>query len=162
MANLSILILTSSCYYFEVLAMFSVADKTAFRILSKTWVVFRPTSDCMHTNLCLFRPPAKHMIVLYWCTSYPLYCSFSSHLNGPYFIVFPRSSSLDYWSMGNSFLWSWLSWSHDSQTSYRPVLGIGQELWHPKMPRKISGRLRNGPQEGLGKQTIRIERETQW
>ena len=38
--------------------MFNVADKTAFCILSKTLVVFRPT---MHTNLNHFRPPAEHI-----------------------------------------------------------------------------------------------------
>ena len=47
MAYLSILILTTSCYYyFEGSAILSVADKMAFCIPSKTWVAFRPTSDC--------------------------------------------------------------------------------------------------------------------
>ena len=68
--------------------MFSIADKTAFCILSKTWVVFRPTSDCALISVSFDHPPSTSMMILYWCTSYPLYCSFSSHLNGPYFIVF--------------------------------------------------------------------------
>ena len=100
--------------------MLSVTDEIAFCNLSKTWVVFRPTSDCTLISVSFDHPPSTSMMILYWCTSYPLYCSFSSHLSGQKFIVFPCSSSLGYWSMGNSSLWSWLSCSHDSQTSHRP------------------------------------------
>ena len=52
------------------------------------WVVFRPTNDCTLISVSSDHPPSTSMMMLYWCTSYPLYFSFNSHLSGPYFIVF--------------------------------------------------------------------------
>ena len=49
---------------------------------------FRPTSNCTLISVSFDYPPNTSMMILYWCTSYPLYCSFSSRLNGLYFIVF--------------------------------------------------------------------------
>ena len=97
----------------KVLAMFSVADKTAFCILSRTWVVFRSTSDRIVISVSFDQPPSTSMIILYWCISHPLYCSFSSHVKGSYFMV---SSSLFFSrllihgqliSMVMTFLLSW-------------------------------------------------------
>ena len=101
--------------------MFSVADKTAFCILSNIWEVFRPTRDCTLISVSFDQPPITSMMILYWFTSYPLYCFFSSHLNGPDTSKsFLHSSSLGCWSMGNSSLWLWLSCSYDSQPLRRP------------------------------------------
>ena len=68
--------------------MFSVSDKTAFCILSNIWEVIRPTRACTLISVSFGQPPITSMMILYWFTSYPLYCSFSSHLNGPNFKVF--------------------------------------------------------------------------
>ena len=90
--------------------MFNVADKTTFFILSRTWVVFRPTSDCRLISVSFDHPLSTSIMILYWCTSYPLNCSFSSYLNGPYFVVF---SSLFFFRL-------LIHGQLISQTSHRP------------------------------------------
>ena len=102
--------------------MLSVVDKTAFCILSKTWVVFHPTSDRTLNSVSSDQPPSTSMIMLYCCTSCPSYYSFSSHLKGPYFIVFSSlffSTLLIHGKLISMI--KRLSCSHDSQPSHRPV-----------------------------------------
>ena len=44
----------------QILAMFNIADKKAFGILFKTWVVLRLTSDATLIPVS-FGPPTKHI-----------------------------------------------------------------------------------------------------
>ena len=44
--------------------MFNVADKSAFCILSKTWVVFHPTSDCTLIFVSFDHPPSTAIMMM--------------------------------------------------------------------------------------------------
>ena len=44
--------------------MFNVADKTAFCIFSKTWVVFHPTSDCTLIFVSFDHPPSTAIMMM--------------------------------------------------------------------------------------------------
>ena len=65
-ANLSIVIYNIiMLVLWKVLqCLFNVADKTAFCILSKTWVVFHPTSDCTLIFVSFDHPPSTAIMMM--------------------------------------------------------------------------------------------------
>ena len=68
--------------------MFKVLEMMDFCIRLKTSLLFGPNNLCSAASSSHDQPPRTSIIMLCCFTVYPLYCCFSSHLNGPYFKVF--------------------------------------------------------------------------
>ena len=62
-----------------------------FCIRLRTSLLFGPNNLCSTASSSHDQPPRTSIIMLCCSTVYPLYCCFSSHLNGPYFKVFSSS-----------------------------------------------------------------------
>ena len=75
--------------------MFKVLEMMDFCIRLRTSLLFGPNNLCSTASSSHDQPPRTSIIMLCCSTVYPLYCCFSSHLNGPYFKVF--SSSFGAW-----------------------------------------------------------------
>ena len=71
--------------------MFKVFEMMDFCIRLRTSLLFGPNNLCSTASSSHDQPPRTSIIMLCCSTVYPLYCCFSSHLNGPYFKVFSSS-----------------------------------------------------------------------
>ena len=71
--------------------MFKLCDRITFCIRLSTDLDLCPTRSFIVSSTSTNYPPSTSIIMLNCFTSYPGYCCFSSHLNGPYFAVFSAS-----------------------------------------------------------------------
>ena len=71
----------------KVREIFRDHDNTDFCMFCNTFLLLLPTSSCIVTSRSFdhVHPPRTFMMMLYYRTSYPQYCCFSSPLNGQYF-----------------------------------------------------------------------------
>ena len=65
-------------------AMFKVLEMMDFCIRLRTSLLFGPNNLCSMASSSHDQPPRTSIIMLCCSTVYPLYCCFSSHLNGLY------------------------------------------------------------------------------
>ena len=71
--------------------MFKLYGRITFCIRLSTDLDLCPTRSFIVSSTSTDHPPSTSIIMLNCFTSYPGYCCFSSHLNGPYLAVFSAS-----------------------------------------------------------------------
>ena len=93
--------------------MFKLLEMMDFCIRLRISRLFGPNNLCSTASSSHDQLPRTSIKMLCCSTVYPLYCYFSSQLNGPYFKVFSSSFRARLSIHGNSSLSSALAWIYD-------------------------------------------------